>query len=297
MFTGLSAFPLTPLADDKIDERAFVALVERLVHAGVDSIGALGSTGSYAYLSAEERARATRLAVAAAGEVPVIVGIGDLRSSRVLQHAESAQRAGASGLLLAPISYQPLGDDEVFELFAEVCREASVPVVLYDNPRTTHVSFGLDLYERIAHLEQLASIKIPGVPGDPAAALARVQAIRAVIPDDVTIGVSGDQMAAQGLLAGCDAWYSVIAGTAPALARPIMDAVRADDAVGAREASARLALLWELFAQCGSLRVVAAIAEEGGLVGPDCLPRPVRGLGGDHRRLVAEFVAEFGLGA
>ena len=50
MLSGLSAFPLTPLRDDAVDEAAFVGLVERLVDAGVDSIAALGSTGSYLYL-------------------------------------------------------------------------------------------------------------------------------------------------------------------------------------------------------------------------------------------------------
>ena len=57
MFTGLSAFPLTPLANDAVDEHAFVHLIERLSEAKVDSITALGSTGSYAYLSGEERSR------------------------------------------------------------------------------------------------------------------------------------------------------------------------------------------------------------------------------------------------
>ncbi|MFJ8494317.1 hypothetical protein ACIRBZ_39150 [Streptomyces sp. NPDC094038] len=43
MFTGLSAFPLTPIAaDGSIDEEAFALLVRRLTTAGVDSIGALG---------------------------------------------------------------------------------------------------------------------------------------------------------------------------------------------------------------------------------------------------------------
>ena len=51
MFAGLSAFPLTPLDETgAIDEPAFERLVARLADAGVDSIGALGSTGSYAYL-------------------------------------------------------------------------------------------------------------------------------------------------------------------------------------------------------------------------------------------------------
>ena len=38
LFTGLSAFPLTPLKGDSLDEDAFVGLIERLVLAGVDSI-------------------------------------------------------------------------------------------------------------------------------------------------------------------------------------------------------------------------------------------------------------------
>ncbi len=96
MFTGLSAFPLTPLANDAVDETAFVRLVERLSGAGVDSVTALGSTGSYPYLSGQERSRVARLAVEHAGSTPVIVGIGALRTSQVLANADNAQRAGAS---------------------------------------------------------------------------------------------------------------------------------------------------------------------------------------------------------
>ena len=68
MLTGLSAFPLTPMNEQTIDEVAFVGLIERLAAAGVDSIGVLGSTGNYAYLTRDERARITRLAVAHAGD-------------------------------------------------------------------------------------------------------------------------------------------------------------------------------------------------------------------------------------
>jgi 4-hydroxy-tetrahydrodipicolinate synthase len=81
MFTGLSAFPLTPLANDAVDEAAFVRLVERLAAAQVDSITALGSTGSYAYLSSRERSRVARLAVEHAGATPVFVGIGALSTN------------------------------------------------------------------------------------------------------------------------------------------------------------------------------------------------------------------------
>ena len=283
MFTGLSAFPHTPLREDTFDEAGYARLIERLTTAGVDSITALGSTGSYMYLDREERRRVAQAAVRHAGSVPVMVGIGALRSSQVKLLADDAQEAGARAVLLAPVTYQALGEDEVFGLFEDVAAGLSVPLVVYDNPGTTHVTFTDDLYARIATLPQVASIKIPGVPADPGEAAARVRTIRDHIPGRVTVGVSGDPAAATGLNAGCDVWYSVIGGTLPAPALTITRAALSGDRATATAESVRLAPLWALFAKYGSYRVTAAIAEHLGLVALDCLPRPVRGLGADAR--------------
>ena len=293
---GLSAFPLTPLRDDAVDEHAFAGLVERLTAAGVDSITALGSTGSYAYLTPAERARVARIAVEHAGATPVFVGVGDLRTSRVLAHVDSAQEAGAAGVLLAPMTYQPLTDDDVYELFRIVTEHTGLPVIVYDNPDTTHFTFTLELYARIAELPGVVSIKIPGVPAAPDAAREHVMAVRGAIPEHVTIGVSGDALAATGLNAGCDAWYSVIGGTLPVPALSITRAAQAGWAQEAVAESRRLAPLWDLFAELGgSLRVIAVIAEYLGLVPPSCLPLPIRGLNSSQRARVSDVVVELGL--
>ncbi|SFO46041.1 4-hydroxy-tetrahydrodipicolinate synthase [Pseudonocardia ammonioxydans] len=292
MFHGLSAFPLTPTDEDGVDESAVAELVARLDRAGVDSIGALGSTGGYAYLSREQRRRVAQVAVRAAGDTPVLVGIGALRTADVLRHAEDAQRAGAAAVLLAPVSYQPLTDDEVYGLYADVAAELSVPLCVYDNPGTTHVVFSDELHGRIAELPAVGSIKIPATPPEPAQARARVARLRAVLPDRVTIGVSGDPAGAGGLLAGCDAWYSVLGGLWPQVCLAITRAARAGDDDGAHRLSDRLAPLWELFARHGSLRVVSAIAEQAGLIGTPNLPRPLLPLPAEARRHVAAVVEE-----
>jgi len=272
-----------------IDEPAFVRLVERLAGVPVDSIGVLGSTGSYAYLARHERQRIARLAVEHAGDVPVIVGIGALRTRDVCDLAQDAQRAGASGVLLAPMSYQKLSDDEVFAHFEAVTRTLSVPLCVYDNPGTTHFVFSDELHGRIARLPHVASIKIPGVPMDPAEARARIERLRALIPPQVTIGISGDASAATGLNAGCEAWYSVIGGLFPRTAQAITRSALAGDAPEAVRLSHRLAPLWEMFGRHGgSLRVIAAAAELRGLVSEPCLPLPIRSLQGeDRQRLLA----------
>lgn len=288
VLTGLSAFPLTPVTNDDtggLDDSAYTSLVARLVDARVDSITALGSTGSYAYLNRDERRSVVELTVAAAGHVPVIVGIGSIRTRDVLQHAHDAQAAGAAALMLAPMSYQPLTEEEVYGLFQDVDAVSSVPLVVYDNPGTTHFTFTDALHARIAHLPRVASIKIPPVEGGPAALEQRVAELRAKVPADVTIGISGDSVAADALNAGCDAWYSVLAGTLPAPCRDIVAAATAGDAALAVDLSNMLKPLWELFAAYGSYRVVSALAEELHLVGHPNLPRPVRGLdeGGRQR--------------
>ena len=295
MFTGLSAFPLTPLRDDAFDEAGYARLLERLVSAGVDSITALGSTGSYLYLDRDERRRVARAAVALAGDVPVMVGIGALRTSQVQRLADDAQEAGASAVLLAPVTYQALSPDEVFALFEDVTAGLSVPLVVYDNPGTTHVTFTDELHGRIAALPNVASIKIPGVPADPRDASARVQRLRDSIPETVSIGVSGDWFAATGMNAGCDTWYSVIGGTLPEPALAITRAAQAGDRAAATAESVRLQPLWDLFLEFGSYRVTAAIAEHLQLVAPDCLPRPVLGLRAPARERVAQVVEQLGL--
>ena len=295
MFSGLSAFPLTPMDESGLDETAYIRLIERLATAGVDSIGALGSTGSYAYLTHAERLRTAQLAVKHAGDVPVIVGIGALRTRDVQALAEQAQKAGASAVLLAPVSYQKLTADEVFGLYEAVTRDLSVPLCVYDNPYTTHFEFSDELHGRIAQLPNVGSIKIPAVPADLDAARARVDRLRALIPVNVTIGVSGDASAVTGLNAGCDAWYSVIGGLLPDLAVAITRAAQAGNWQEAARLSEKLRPIWTLFGNHGSLRVVAAMAELLNLVSRPCLPLPLKALEGNDRQIVATLLKELEL--
>lgn len=85
--------------------------------------------------------------------------------------------------------------------------------------------------------------------------------MRAVVPERVRIGISGDAVGATGLLAGADLWFSGLAGTLPEPLLAITRAALACRAEEAQQLSYRLDGLWDLFAECGgSLRVVAEVA-------------------------------------
>lgn len=295
-FTGLSAFALTPLLDDRLDEAAYITIIEKLRAAGVDSIGALGSTGCYPYFSRSERASVLRLATEYSGAVPVIAGIGALRTRDVLWLAEDAQKAGVSAVLLAPVSYHPLTEDEVFSLFAAVTRELSVPLCIYNNPTATHFNFSDELLARIAQLPNIGSIKIPPLAAE--LAPQRVSALRAHIPADIRLGISGDGTAVEALNAGCSVWYSVFGGLFPQRALAISRAAMAGDIAQARQHTAALQPLWDLFKHYGgSLRVIATAAELLGVVKAPCLPAPLQTLQGDARREVAQVIEQLRLTA
>ncbi|WP_295893609.1 dihydrodipicolinate synthase family protein [uncultured Vibrio sp.] len=293
MFSGMSAFPLTPMNEEGIDESAFLTLIQRLVQSEVDSIGVLGSTGSYAYLTIEQRMHIAKLAIEQASGVPVIVGVSALRTKDVLTLVEDADKQGASAVLLAPMSYQKLSEDDVYQLYQTVSEASRLPICVYDNPATTHFEFSDDLYARISLLENVCSIKIPGVPTDPQAAKARVKHLRSIVPSDVSIGVSGDAFAANGLNAGCDVWYSVVGGLYPKAALSITRAAQSGHAEEAVRLSEHLQPLWEQYAKNnGSLRVIASAAELEKLVKSPSLPLPLRSLEGKNRSQLARFLAE-----
>lgn len=291
MFTGLSAFPPTPLSEAGVDVPAYARLIDRLAAAGVDSIGALGSTGSYAYLDRAERARAVAVAVQHAGDVPVIAGVGALRLRDILHHVEDAQRAGASAVILAPMTYEALSDDEVFALYEEVCANLSVPLAIYDNPVATRVTFSDELHSRVAQLRPVAAIKLPLPAAGVDDIAERVARLRALIPATVAIGVSGDDAAASGLSAGCDLWFSVLGGTLPVECLALVRAAQSGAVDDASAASVRLEPLWQLFERYGTYRVIAAVTEQLGLVPRMNLPRPVRPLDATGMRDVAGALA------
>jgi 4-hydroxy-tetrahydrodipicolinate synthase len=289
-FAGLSAFPITPAdAAGRVDTENLARLVDRLMAAKVDSIGLLGSTGTYAYLAREERRRAvTAAAEALGGAVPLLVGVGALRTDEACALARDAAEAGADGLLLAPVSYTPLTDAEVFEHFRTVAEATDLPLCIYNNPSTTHFTFGTELIARLAEVPGIAAVKMPAPAGDIAADVAK---LRAAVPEGLAIGYSGDWVCAEALLAGADTWYSVVGGLLPEVALRLTRAAQAGDAAEARRLDARLAPLWALFRAHGGLRVMVAGAQLMGLTA-HAAPRPILPLDPEATRAVAEALEQ-----
>ncbi|ARO24877.1 dihydrodipicolinate synthase family protein [Rhizobium sp. S9] len=284
-FHGLSAFPPTPAdPDGRVDIEGLCRLLEPLCEAGVTSIGLLGSTGIYAYLKREERLRAVTAAVECVkGRVPLLVGAGALRTDCAVDLARDAEAAGADALLLAPVSYTPLTQEEAYQHFRTVARATRLPLCIYNNPGTTHFTFSRELLQRLSDIETIRAVKMPlPVDGDLRGELALLRE-----KTDLAIGYSGDWGAAEALSSGADAWYSVIGGLLPRTALALTKAAIAGNDGEARRLDGLLQPLWEVFKAYGSIRVVYMMAEHLLDVRAE-LPRPLLALGPADRQRVLD---------
>lgn len=287
-FAGLSAFPITPATPDgRVIADDLRGVLQRIAQGGADSVGLLGSTGTYMFLDREERRRAVAIAVETLASTPVIVGIGALRTDEAQRLAKDAAAEGAAGLLLAPVSYTPLTDEEVFRHFAAVAEASDTPIVIYNNPSTTSFTFKPALVSRLAdEIPSVAAIKLPLPKGDLAADL---KAYREAAPR-LAIGYSGDWGCKDGLLAGADAWFSVAGGMFTQRAAALTSAALRGDRVEADRLDADFAPLWDVFKLTGGMRAIYAAANHLGLTAARP-PLPVLPLEGAMRAKLVAAIA------
>lgn len=290
LFRGFSAFPITPSdASGVVDETALSGILEKLAINAVDSVGLLGSTGTYVYLTRAERRRAVEIAAKVLkGSVPLMVGVGALRTDDTIALTRDAENAGADAVLLAPVSYIPLNQEEVYQHFLSVAAATALPVCIYNNPTATHFTFSDDLLARLAHVPNIRAVKMPSP--EKADVPAELDRLRPRVPVDFRIGYSWDRRSADAVAAGGDAWYSGMGGVLPEPTLKLCRAAQARDLAEVERINSVFEPLWDLCSSLGTLRVIYAIANLKGLYAGHP-PLPISPLSIDERDRVMQAIS------
>jgi 4-hydroxy-tetrahydrodipicolinate synthase len=264
-FIGLSVFAITPSnADGLVEAKDFSRIIERICTSKADSIGVLGSTGGFAYLDQAQRCRALEIAVqTSAGALPVIAGIGALRSDAVVALAKDAAAAGVDALLLPPVSYTPLRDEEVYALYCEVAAVSDLPICIYHNPGTTHFSFSTSLIVQLSKLEAIRAIKQPP-PAEQTIAKALAE-LRAATGGELRIGYSSDSCLTAALHSGADCFFSALGGILPESFVKLATVAQTGTPSDRHASEAKFEALWVLLKKFGGLRLSFAIANRLGI--------------------------------
>src|SRR5215470_8675162 len=135
-------------------------LASDLIAAGVHGLTPLGSTGEFAYLDVEQRTAVVRATIeAAAGRVPVVVGVASTAVADAVAQARTYQRLGADGILAILEAYFPLKDGGIEQYFRAIADAVDIPVVLYTNPQFQRSDLSLDVIARLAEHPRIRYIK------------------------------------------------------------------------------------------------------------------------------------------
>ena len=141
--------PLTP--DGDVDGASLERLCGFLLAAGVDGLFVCGSSGEVALLTDSQRARVVEIAAGVAdGRVPVLAGVIDTGTARVVDHALAAVKAGAAAVVSTPPYYVAPHVDEVVRHFRLLNDAVDVPVIAYDIPSATGSKLPRAAVERLA---------------------------------------------------------------------------------------------------------------------------------------------------
>jgi 4-hydroxy-tetrahydrodipicolinate synthase len=289
VFQGVFTALVTPFRDGALDERALHDLVELQVGSGVDGLVPCGSTGEAATLSHAEHRRVVEVVVAAArGRVQVLAGTGSNSTAEAIALTRHAKEAGADGALLISPYYNKPMQQGIVAHYAEVARQTSFPLVVYNIPGRTASNVLPDTLARLAEIDQIVGVK------EASGSLDQMAHVIAAVPDSFAV-LSGDDALTLPLLAiGGAGVISTTSNVVPAEMVELVRAFRAGDVERARALHYRLLPLFDaLFLETNPIPVKAALALRGVIL--EELRLPLTRLSPPNRERLQAAMKELGL--
>ena len=158
---GLYPALVTPYdKDGRLDTNMAQKLVEKLQNQGVDGFYVGGSTGESYLLSVDERkAMLEAVCEAAAPGKKVIANIGMLATEHSIELAKHAAKLDVTAISSVPPFYFPFNMDEYFQYYTDLADAVDVPVLVYNIPAMSGVSFNMDNLERFLTNEKILGLK------------------------------------------------------------------------------------------------------------------------------------------
>ncbi|MBR5259246.1 MAG: dihydrodipicolinate synthase family protein [Eggerthellaceae bacterium] len=160
-FRGVIPPVVIPLSEKKtLDLEAFDRSINRMIDAGVDGLFFLGSSGEVAFLTDAQRYHVLQEAVAIVnGRVPVLAGIIDMETMRVVDQAKRATGFGVDALVATAPFYALGGPKEVERHFRAIREYTDLPLFAYDLPQCVHTKLDPTMLVRLGQDGVLQGVK------------------------------------------------------------------------------------------------------------------------------------------
>ena len=161
-FGRLLTAMVTPMrADGSLDTEGAGELASYLVdEQGNDGLVINGTTGEAPTTSDAEKEALLRAVVEAVGDrAHVVAGVGTFDTHHTIELARTAEKAGATGLLVVTPYYNRPPQAGLLRHFTTVADATGLPVLVYDIPGRTGTAVETETMCRLAEHERIVGVK------------------------------------------------------------------------------------------------------------------------------------------
>ena len=230
LFTGVGTAIVTPFTSDFVDFNKFGELIEMQIAAGVEAIIVCGTTGEASTQTIPEHLATVEFAIKkAAGRTKIIAGTGSNDTAHAVMMSQNAEKSGADGLLMVTPYYNKTSQRGLVKHFEYVADRVGIPIILYNVPSRTGLSFSVDAYRELSKHPMINGVK--EASGDLELLSQTVNACG----DDLHVWSGDDSAAVPMMSLGAKGVISVLSNILPAETVALAHACLASDFAKARE--------------------------------------------------------------
>jgi 4-hydroxy-tetrahydrodipicolinate synthase len=247
MFKGVLTPVITILNEQgKVDFEGNKIIINRLIANEMDGLLFFGSIGEFFALSMEEKKEFIRFVVKTVDKrVPVLIGTGGTVQEEVIELTQFAQQVDADGVVIISPYYFKLDTETIYRYYANIARNTSLPIMLYNFPDRTGSDLTPDLVLRLAK-EFSNIVAIKDTVDNISHTRRLIQVVKTVRPD-FTVLSGFDEYLIPNLMAGGDGVLCGLTNVVPELFAGLLKAYYAKDFEKVITANTKISILMNLY--------------------------------------------------
>ena len=160
MFKGSNVAIVTPFKNNKLDEEAYLKLINFHLENGTNGLVPAGTTGESPTLSHDEHEKVIELCIKEAkGKVPVIAGTGSNSTEEAVALTKHAEKMGADGALIVTPYYNKPTQEGLYQHYKQINDNTTLPIIIYNIPSRCVIDMAVDTMARLFELKNIAGVK------------------------------------------------------------------------------------------------------------------------------------------
>lgn len=224
-FKGTGVALVTPFNQNgEVDEPGLRRLVDYQIENGTDFLVVHGSTGEAATLTLEEKKRTLAIVIDQnKGSLPIVLGMSDNSTNRLIETLKSANLEGVDGILSASPHYNKPSQKGIIAHFTAFAEATNLPIILYNVPGRTCSNILPSTILELSKIDNIIGVK--EASGD----VNQVMKILKDVPSDFAVLSGEDALAMPFAAMGGDGVISVVANALPRQFSTMMRAILEGD--------------------------------------------------------------------